>query len=43
MADKFGLKIRFARNFQGGGFTFPPKEGVMRMFSPEKSDGFSRV
>jgi hypothetical protein len=26
-----------------GGFTSPPKEGVLRIFSPEKSDGFSRV
>jgi hypothetical protein len=25
------------------GFTSPPKEGVLRMFSPEKSEGFSRV
>jgi len=25
------------------GFTSPPKEGVMRIFSPEKSDGFGRV
>jgi hypothetical protein len=25
------------------GFTSPPKEGVLRIFSPEKSDGFSRV
>jgi hypothetical protein len=26
-----------------GGFTSPPKEGVLRIFSPEKSDGFGRV
>jgi hypothetical protein len=25
------------------GFTSPPKKGVLRIFSPEKSDGFSRV
>jgi hypothetical protein len=24
-------------------FTSPPKEGMLRIFSPEKSDGFSRV
>jgi len=25
------------------GFTAPPKEGVLRIFTPEKSDGFGRV
>jgi len=25
------------------GFTSPPKEGALRIFSPEKSDGFGRV
>jgi hypothetical protein len=25
------------------GFTSPPKEGTLRIFSPEKSDGFGRV
>jgi hypothetical protein len=25
------------------GFTSPPKEGMLRTFSPEKSDGFGRV
>jgi hypothetical protein len=25
------------------GFTYPPMEGVLRIFSPEKSDGFGRV
>jgi hypothetical protein len=25
------------------GFTSPPKEGVLRNFSPETSDGFGRV
>jgi hypothetical protein len=25
------------------GFTSPPKEGMLRIFSPEKSNGFGRV
>jgi hypothetical protein len=25
------------------GFTTPPKEGVLRIFRPEKSDGLGRV
>jgi hypothetical protein len=25
------------------GFFYMPKEGVLRIFSPEKSDGFGRV
>jgi hypothetical protein len=25
------------------GFTSPPKEGMLRIFSPEKSEGFGRV
>jgi hypothetical protein len=25
------------------GYTSPPKEGMLRIFSPEKSYGFSRV
>jgi hypothetical protein len=25
------------------GFTSPPKEGMLRIFSPEKSDGFGWV
>jgi hypothetical protein len=25
------------------GFIFPPKEGMLRIFSPEISDGFGRV
>jgi hypothetical protein len=25
------------------GYTSPPKEGALRIFSPEKSDGFGRV
>jgi hypothetical protein len=34
-----------AANLQHGtdGFTSPPKEGMLRIFSPEKSNGFSRV
>jgi hypothetical protein len=24
-------------------FTYPPKEGMLRIFSPEKSEDFSRV
>jgi hypothetical protein len=34
-----------AANLRHGtdGFTSPPKEGMMRIFKPEKSDGFSRV
>jgi hypothetical protein len=33
-----------AVNFRHGtdGFTSPPKEGALRIFSPEKSDGFGR-
>jgi hypothetical protein len=26
-----------------GGFTSPPKEGMLWIFSPEKSDSFGRV
>jgi hypothetical protein len=34
-----------AANLQHGtdGFTSPPKEGMLWIFSPEKSDGFGRV
>jgi hypothetical protein len=32
-------KLRHVAN----GFTSPPKEGMLRIFSPEKSDGFGRV
>jgi hypothetical protein len=32
-------KLRFGTH----GFTSPPKEGVLSIFSPEKSDGFGRV
>src|SRR5215469_16022806 len=51
---EFCLNFRFPRNIQGSftcrkvrhgtdGFTSPPKEDVLRIFSPEKSDGFGRV
>jgi hypothetical protein len=33
---------RKARHWTDG-FTSPPKEGVLRIFSSEKSDGFGRV
>jgi hypothetical protein len=35
----------FHVNLQRGtdGFTFPPKEGMLWIFLPEKSDGFDRV
>jgi hypothetical protein len=33
---------RKARHWTDG-FTSPPKEGVLRIFSPEKSDGFGPV
>jgi hypothetical protein len=32
-------KLRYGKD----GFTSPPMEGVLRIFSPEKSDGFGRV
>jgi len=34
-----------AANLRHGteGFSSPPKEGVLRIFSPQKSDGFGRV
>jgi hypothetical protein len=34
-----------AANLRHGtdGFTSPPKEGLLWIFSPEKSDGFGRV
>jgi hypothetical protein len=34
-----------AANLRHGtdGFTSPPKEGTLWIFSPEKSDGFGRV
>ena len=56
MADKFCLKmpdfhvtfrdLLHAVNLRhgAGGFTSPPKEGVLRIFfRPEKSDGFGPV
>ena len=52
--DKFCLNVDFHAAFRvllhavklrhgTDGFTSPPKEGVLRIFSPEKSDGFGRV
>jgi hypothetical protein len=52
---KFSLTIttstEIVRNFlhatklrhETDGFTSPPKKGMLRIFSPEKSDGFGRV
>jgi hypothetical protein len=42
---KFSQAIRNCRDLSHGtdGFTSPPKEGMLRIFTPEKSDGFSRV
>jgi hypothetical protein len=34
-----GAKLRHGTD----GFTSPPKDGMLRIFSPEKSDGFGRV
>ena len=41
----FFRDILHAQNLRHGtdGFTSPPKEGVLRIFCPEKSDGFGRV
>jgi hypothetical protein len=36
------LHVTFRYLLQDG-FTSPPKEGVLRIFSPQKSDGFGRV
>jgi hypothetical protein len=54
MAGQFGCDSDFhvnrrvllhAANLRHGtdGFTSPPKEGMLWIFSPEKSDGFGRV
>jgi hypothetical protein len=51
---KFSLTMRLSRycrvllhapklRHRTGGFTSPLKEGILRIFSPEKSDGFGRV
>ena len=47
---KFRLPPKFrdllhAANLRHGtdGFASPPKEGVLRIFSPKKSDGFGRI
>jgi hypothetical protein len=38
-----GEKKNGKYNWNGtNGFTSPPKEGMLRIFSPEKSDGFGR-
>jgi hypothetical protein len=39
----FGFFYMLKARHRTGGFTSPPKEGVLRIFSPEKSDGFGRV
>jgi hypothetical protein len=46
--DEFSTPFRdllHAANLRPGtdGFTSPPKEGMLRIFSPETSDGFSLV
>jgi hypothetical protein len=54
MAGQFGLRFRLPRKPQGSftyrkfatgadGFTSPLKEGMLWIFSPEKSDGFGRA
>jgi hypothetical protein len=54
MAEKFLPEVATSTSLLGSfkcrkvrhgtdGFTSPPKEGVLRIFSPEKSDGFGRV
>jgi hypothetical protein len=54
MAGQFGVTMRLpphcrvlypAAKLRHGtdGFTSPPKEGMLWIFSPEKSDGFDRV
>jgi hypothetical protein len=54
MAGQLGLRFRLPRKSQGcftcanlrhgtDGFTSPPKEGMLLIFSPEKFDGFGRV
>jgi hypothetical protein len=40
--DFLSFTCRKARHGTDG-FTSPPKEGVLRDFSPKKSDGFGRV
>jgi hypothetical protein len=39
----FGLFYMPLSTTWGECFTSPPKEGVLRIFSPEKSNGFGRV
>jgi hypothetical protein len=35
--------IFYMPQMKSDGFTSPPKEGMLMIFSPEKSDRFSRV
>jgi hypothetical protein len=39
----FGFFYMSLSTTRTDGFTSPPKEGVLRIFSPEKSDGFGLV
>jgi hypothetical protein len=54
MTDQFSLTMRLPRHCRvllhaaklrhgADGFTSPPKEGMLRIFPPEKSHSFSRV
>jgi hypothetical protein len=54
MAEKFLWKVATSTSLLGtftcrkarhgtDDFTSPPKEGVLMIFSPEKSDGFRRL
>jgi hypothetical protein len=54
MADRILQKVATSTSLLGSftcrkarhgtnGFTSPPKEGVLKIFPPEKSDGFGRV
>jgi hypothetical protein len=38
-------ELLHAANLRNGtdGFTSPPKEGMLKIFTPEKSDSFNRV
>jgi hypothetical protein len=53
MAENFAESVDFHVTFgfftcrkarhETDGFTYPPKEGVLRIFFPEKSNAFFRV
>jgi hypothetical protein len=45
MGEKWPIKFYDFHRNRKGYFTYrkAPKEGVLRIFVPEKSDGFSRV